>query len=104
MAILSPAHTKKIAYGHFYGRSGFIVPVKPDNGIAPVAGGGHPDMLDGAGTGDLGQREGLLGIDYHERAHFPTLSQFAGRMGSRALFEGGHTAFTGFAGKILGTD
>src|SRR6202035_3642585 len=59
LGIFPPTHSKKITDRGLNGSLFFIVPVYAENGESPVAGGGHPDMLDGSGPTDFAHCKGL---------------------------------------------
>src|SRR5690554_7612088 len=75
MGILVPTHPKKISYRDFHGRFRLIVPVNSNNREAPVSGRGHPDLLDGTGTFNLGHGKRFAGVNGYKRVHLPSLSQ-----------------------------
>ncbi len=100
--IASPAHTEEIADRAFHGGFFLIIPVKAQDGITPVASGGHPDMLNGPGAFNFSDRERGFGFDAHAGTDFPALTQVAGWAGTGA--GGGHATFTLFSIEIFGAD
>lgn len=56
-----PAGTEKVTDRRFHRRVLLPVPIHPDDGVAPFAGGGHPDVLDAAHPVDRGDLKGFTG-------------------------------------------
>jgi len=93
---------KEITYGSFHRRRRFAIPVDAQYGIAEMAGGSHPDVLDGPGALNLRHRESLFGFDAHVGRNLPALAEVA--CGPHRRTVSGHAAFALFAGKILRAD
>jgi hypothetical protein len=102
MGIFPPAHREEITHRHFDGRLGFIVPIHAHDGKTPIAGGRHPNVLNGAGPCDFTERECLPRRNDDIRIHFPAASQVARRSRCDAL--GGHSTFALFSREILRAD
>ena len=104
LEVLLPAGAEEVAHRALHRGDLLIVPVKPDNGVAPAAGGGHPDVLDGAGTGDVRHGEGLPRGDAHKGVYFPALAQVPGRGPCAAVLQLAHGPAALSAGVVLRAD
>ncbi len=78
------------------------VPVDPQDTQAVGSRGCHPDVLGGAGAGDVAQGKRLSRLDLHRGRDLPSLSQLPRRVFARAV--DGHPAPALFAGEVLGAD
>src|SRR4030095_9585156 len=102
LSVLAPAGREEVAHWHFDRRRRLTVPVDAQDREAPVAGGRHPDVLDGARAGDVSQRERLAGFDLDRRRDLPALAEVV--RGARAGALGRLAAAALRAGEVLGAD
>ena len=103
IAALAPAVAEEVAQRRFDRGGIFAVPVDAQHEGAP-AGGEHgtPDMLDGAGAVDGGERDGGARGDGDRGRHLPAQSELAG--GARAGALGGLCAAALCAVEVFGAD
>src|SRR5262245_28247744 len=102
MGILAPAHSEEVADGRFHRRLFLVVPIHPDDREAPVAGRGHPDVLDRARTVDLAERDSLPRLNDDKWVDLPTLPQIAGLARGYPLSR--HPTLALLTGEILRAD
>ncbi len=55
--VFSPTAREEIADRALNGRIRFVIPINTQDGMPPVPGGGHPNLFNSAGPGDVGKRE-----------------------------------------------
>ena len=102
LGVFTPAHGEEVAERHLDRWLLLVVPVHAEDGIAPVAGGRHPDVLNRAGSRDLAERERRSGRHDDERIDLPALPELA--RGVRRAAGRRHGAFAFSAVEILRTD
>ena len=104
LCIFIPAGGEEITYGTLYGRLPVAVPVKPDDRIAPFSGWRHPDMVDHAGAGYMGNLKGFSGRDDNVGVYFPAGAKIAGCRPGGSVLQRTHAAFPGIAREMFRTD
>ena len=66
------------------------VPIDADDGVAPLACGSHPNVLDGAGALNAGNLQRSLQRQCARRIHLPALAQVPGGILGRAVLQLAH--------------
>ena len=102
LGVLAPAAGEEVADRAFDRGLGLAVPVDAQDGEAPGAGRGQPDLLDGALALDIGHDEGLPGLDRGRRARPSSPGRGRGPPWRRAV--GGHAGLALLAGEVLRAD
>ena len=102
LGVLAPAAGEEVADGALDGGLVLAVPVDAEDAVAPVAGGGHPYVLNRPRVIDLRDHRRLAGLDPNIGGDLPSLAEVAGGPLGGAL--DGHAALALFAGEVLGGD
>ncbi len=104
LCVFAESAGEEVADGTFDGGVVFAVVVEAEDGEAIVAGWCHPDVLDGAGAGDICHCEGLSRFDVDVWVYLPALAELSGGVGGGTLFECCHASFAFLAGEVFGAD
>jgi len=83
---VSESRGKEISHRTFHAGVFLAVIINTQDGVTIIAGGSHPDLLDAAGTCDVGQHQGLAGVDSFAGLDFPAHSEFPGSSGQFPVF------------------
>ena len=92
LEVLLPATEEEIAHGALHRGVLLAVPIDADDGVAPLARGSHPNVLDGARALDASNLQGLSSGNAHKRIHLPALAQVPGGILGRAVLQLAHGA------------
>ena len=74
LRVAAPARCEEVAHRRLHRRRRLTVPVDAQDRKAPVAGRGHPDVLNGTGPPDVGDGEHLFRFDEDRRRDLPAAS------------------------------